>query len=204
MDSGDAFEGTDDDGNDDMDRMRRKYAYEAFIYLTKLSIPVADPRCSWKFSILIDFPKLWLSTIRNFQLIPSYSQNLGEHSSSPKTKSRMMTSNLQVNQQPVKLNVNNAAGPGGDNPGKIINQSKPMFNRNVNATLTNASAGQKSVTTTGTCTYWTQFHLLSLDLSQILRWTFLLSLSLGLDCELAGGSEAVGLNLNKHFSSLLF
>jgi hypothetical protein len=67
----------------------------------------------------------------------------------------MMTSNPPANphqaQQQIKMFVNNPANAGVS--GEIVKrnmQNKPMFNKNVNATITNASSIQKNVTTTGT------------------------------------------------------
>lgn len=64
-----------------------------------------------------------------------------------------MTSNPQMVQQQgqpqLKVYVNNAGGSG-DNVKRNNNQAKPMFNKNANSTMTNASSIQKNVTTTGT------------------------------------------------------
>jgi hypothetical protein len=82
------------------------------------------------------------------QLIPSYSQNPADRSSSPKAK---MTVNLQQqSQQQIKMFVNNSGPNAAAENAKRNNQNKVMFNKNVNSTMTNASSTQKNVTTTGT------------------------------------------------------
>lgn len=107
---------------------------------------IASPESD--FIHIIDFD------IRKLQLIPSYSSNPTDRSS-PKTKNRPMASNPPTNlhqgQQQIKMFVNNPTNVGvsGDNVKRNM-PNKPMFNKNVNSTITNASSIQKNVTTTGT------------------------------------------------------
>lgn len=85
------------------------------------------------------------------QLIPFCSPNSSDRCPSPKTKNAM-TSNPQnhpQSQQQIKMFVNNGGPNIGDNS-KRNNQNKPMFNKNLNSTMTNASSVQKNVVTTGT------------------------------------------------------
>ena len=125
----------------------------------------SSPNLRWdeifkiSFSIFFNFFLSWDLC----KLIPFYSQNPNDRaSSSPKLKGRPPQQNQQSQSAQFNVNSSGAIGVGGDSSNRNV-QNKPMFNRNINPSMSNAPPTHKNITTTGTFKVITkEFHKFSL------------------------------------------